>query len=350
MTSRSKLAPLLSLLSCVGSLLLATVESAAQEDSVDGVAQFYRGRQVTIAVGTPPGSPASLYSQAVARHIGRHMPGQPGFIVQHMPGAGGLLAANTAYTTMPRDGTALVTTNSAIFIEPLLGGNGAQFDARRFSWIGGTHVEHMTCITWHTSAVRTLRDAMTRPAIIGSYGADGPSAVFAKAANTFAGTRFSLITGYSGSPEALLAMARGEVDGFCAMGWHELSLRQSTWLTERKVNILFQMGLEKDPEMPDVPSLLDHAKSPVDRRVLELLFTPLELGRPLYAPPNVSDERVQALRTALEKTLGDPQFLADAHKSGLPVQHTRGESIQRLIDGVYAAPTEVLDRAREMSK
>lgn len=334
--------PLELLASVAGWLMISVLHCAAQD--VNGAA--FAGRQITISVGTGPGSPASLYSQAVARHMGRHIPGYPGVVVQHMPGAGGLLAANTAYNNLPRDGTALATTNSTIFLEPLLGGKGAQFDAKSFNWIGGTHVERMTCITWHASGVKSLQDAMARPAIIGSYGAEGPSAKIAMAANRFVGTQLSLITGYASSPEALLAMVRGETDGFCAMGWDELKLRQADWLREKKVNLLFQVGLVKDGELRDVPLLLDHARSPLDRKAMELLFMPLEIGRPIYAPPGVPSDRVEMLRSALAQTLRDMAFLADADRAGLPVQHVSGERIQSLIEQIYSAPKDVLERAR----
>lgn len=303
-------------------------------------------RQITISVGTPPGSPASLYAQLVSRHMGRYLDGNPAIIVQHMPGAGGLVAANAAYITMPNDGTALVTTNSTIFIEPLLGGKGAQFETRKFTWIGGTHVERMTCVTWHTSNVRTLQDAREHAAIIGSYGPDGPSAVFARAANKLAGTRFTLITGYSGGPAALIAMERGEVEGNCALGWHELSLRNAGWLRERKINILFQMGLTQEPELPGVPMLIDQARPGVDRKAMELLITPIEIGRPIYAPPGVDPRTVRVLRSALERALQDPQLLSEAGRSGLPVRHIPGEEIRKLLDEVYRSAPEILSRAR----
>lgn len=325
---------------------LALVLLATGARAQDSAGPWYAGRQVTITVGTPPGSPASLYAQLLSRHMGRHLPGQPRILVHHLPGAGGLTAANTAYLTMPRDGTALVSTNSAIFLEPLLGGRGAQFDARRYTWIGGTHVERMTCVTWHTSNVRTLADAMARSAIIGSYGAEGPSAVFARAANKLAGTRFALITGYSGNQEALVAMQRGEIDGSCAMGWHELSLRRQDWLRDRLVNVLLQMGLRKEPGLADVPLLLDHARSAEDQGALRLLYTPLEFGRPVYAPPGVPDDRVRELRAALARALADPELQAETQRAGLPVQHVPGERIGELIEEIYGAPQAVIDRAR----
>ena len=326
-----------------GAAAQATQESQASNGS------FYAGKQVTITVGTPPGSSASLYAHAVARHMGRHISGTPIVLVQHLPGAGGLVAANRAYQTMPRDGTALVSTNSVIFMNPLLGVPGAQFEPQKFTWIGGTHVEHSTCIAWHTARVKNLQDALTHELLMGSYGASGPSAVFARAANVLAGTKFKLVTGYAGGPEAMIALERGEIEGFCAMGWSELKNRYSTWLTEKKVNILFQMGLEKDEEMPRVPLISDGAKSPTDRSAFDLLFTPLEMGRPIYAPPGIPSEQAQALREALRLTLRDPLFLADAAKMQLDVRHVSAPALQKLIEQIYQAPRDVVERAAAIS-
>jgi tripartite-type tricarboxylate transporter receptor subunit TctC len=328
---------------CVAALAFGLVGSADGQESVE---RFYAGKQITITVGTPAGSSASLYAQVVARHMGRHLPGAPTFIVQHLPGAGGLVAANRAYIAMPRDGTALVTTNSVIFTEPLLGGKGAQFEAPKFTWIGGTHVEHTTCVAWHTARVKNLQDAFAHELVVGSYGSDGPSAVFARATNTLAGTKFKLVTGYAGGPEALIALERGEVEGFCAMGWNELKHRYTAWLAEKKVNILFQMGLEKDEEMPQVPFIADYAKSPVDRAAFELLFTPLEMGRPLYAPPEIPTERADALREALRLTLLDPLFIADAARTRLDLRHVNGSTLQKLVAQIYQTPREVVERAK----
>ena len=329
-----------------GAAAQATREAANQETN----GSFYAGKQISITVGTPPGSSASLYAQAVARHMGRHISGAPIVLVQHLPGAGGLVAANRAYQTMPRDGTALVSTNSVIFLNPLLDVPGAQFEPQKFTWIGGTHVEHSTCVAWHTARVKNLQDALTHELLMGSYGASGPSAVFARAANVLAGTKFKLVTGYAGGPEAMIALERGEVEGFCAMGWSELKNRYSAWLTEKKVNILFQMGLEKDEEMPRVPLISDSAKSPADRSAFNLLFTPLEMGRPIYAPPGVPGEQAQALREALRLTLRDPLFLADAAKMQLDVRHVSAPALQKLIEQIYQAPRDVVERAAAISK
>jgi tripartite-type tricarboxylate transporter receptor subunit TctC len=325
---------------------LAPLPCAAQ----DAVADFYRGKQVSIMVGFTPGGSSSLYAQALARHMGRYLPGSPSFIVQHVPGAGGLVAANNSANTAPRDGTAFAITGRTVAIEPLIGNKNAKFDARAFNWIGTANVEYTTCTLWHTAKVKTLDDALRTEAIVGGSGADATEVVFPKAANKLVGTRFKVVLGYPGSTEILLAMERGEVEGFCGIGWTFLKLRKGDWLKEKKVNILYQMSLTKHPELPDVPAIIDYAKTPDDRKVFEFLFAPQEMGRPFFAPPGVPAERVRAMRSAFAQTLKDAGFLADAEKMGVEVQHVGGEEIQALVERIYASPPEVIARAKAVAE
>src|SRR6266478_8808951 len=207
------------LISCA--LLICISSSSAAQDAV---ADFYRGKQVTIMVGFTPGGSSSLYAQALARHMGRFMPGSPNFIVQHVPGAGGLLVANNIYNTAPRDGTTFAITGRTAAIEPLLGNANAKFDGRRFGWIGTANVEYTTCLAWHTAPVKTLQDAMAKELIVSGTGSDATEVVWPKAANKLLGTKFKIILGYPGSTELLIAMERGETEGFCGLGWTFIKL------------------------------------------------------------------------------------------------------------------------------
>jgi tripartite-type tricarboxylate transporter receptor subunit TctC len=329
------------------SLALCLVAPALAQDAV---ADFYKGKQVTIMVGFTPGGSSSLYAQALARHMGRYLPGNPNFIVQHVPGGGGIVVANTIYNTAPRDGTAFAITGRTAAIEPLFGNANARYDGRRFGWIGTANVEYTTCIAWHTAKVKTLEDAKTTELIVGGSGADATEVVFPKAANKLVGTKFKIILGYPGSTELLLAMERGETEGFCGIGWTFVKLRKGDLLREKKINILFQMSIEKHPELPHVPALIDQARTPDDRKVFEFLFAPQEMGRPFFAPPGVPADRLAALRTAFERTLKDPAFLADADKMGIEVQHVGGEAIHTLLDRIYASPRDVIDRAKAVAE
>jgi tripartite-type tricarboxylate transporter receptor subunit TctC len=342
MRAQSWLKPLLA-----GGLALGLPSAGAAQDAV---ADFYKGKQVSIMVGFTPGGSSSLYAQALGRHMGRYLPGSPSFIVQHVPGAGGLVLANNIYNTVPRDGSAFAITGRTAAIEPLLGNANAKFDGRRFSWIGTANVEYTTCTMWHTARVKTLADALTAEAIVGGSGADATEVVFPKAANKLVGTKFKIVLGYPGSTELLLAMERGETEGFCGIGWTFLKLRKADWLREKKVNILYQMSMTKHPELPDVPAIIDYAKTPEDRKVFEFLFAPQEMGRPFFAPPGLPADRLAALRRAFEQTLKDPAFLADADKMGVEVQHVGGAAIQTLLERIYASPKDVIDRAKAVAE
>jgi tripartite-type tricarboxylate transporter receptor subunit TctC len=337
MRSISKLALLLSAASC-----LTSPPCAAQ----DPVTDFYRGKQVTVLVGSSAGGTASLYAQALARHMGRYLPGGASFVVQHMPGAGGLVAANTIANTAARDGTAFAITSRTTAIEPLLGNRNAKFDGRQLQWLGTANVEYTTCFAWHTAAVKTLADTMSKELIVAGTGADATEVVWPRAANKLIGTRFKIVLGYPGSTEMLLAMERGEVEGNCGLGWTFLKLRKAAWLKEKKINLLFQWSLAKHPDLPDVPLIVDSTKTTEDRQVFEFLLATQEMGRPFFAPPGVPAERVKALRDAFARTLKDPQFLADADKMGIEVQNVGGEAVQALIERIYAAPPEVIARAK----
>ena len=336
-------------------MLLAFIAVAAVPASLpcaaqDAAAEFYKGRQISIVVGFTPGGSSSLYAQALARHMGRHLPGGPSFIVQHVPGAGGLVAANNLYNTAPRDGTVFAITGRTAAIEPLLGNKNAKFDGRQFNWIGTANVEYTTCSLWHTAKVKTLQDALSMEAVVGGSGADATEVIFPKAANKLVGTKFKVVLGYPGSTEILLAMERGEVEGFCGIGWTFLKLRKGDWLRDKKVNILYQMSIEKHPELPDIPAIIDYAKTADDRKVFEFLFAPQDMGRPFFAPPGVPAERVAALRAAFARTLKDAQFLAEAEKMGVEVQHVGGERIQQLVERIYASPADVIARAKAVAE
>ena len=330
-----------------GALLICISSSSAAQDAV---ADFYRGKQVTIMVGFTAGGSSSLYAQALARHMGRYLPGSPNFIVQHVPGAGGLVVANTIANTVTRDGTAFAITGRTAAIEPLLGNANAKFDGRKFGWLGTANVEYTTCLAWHTAPVKTLQDAMAKELIVSGTGSDATEVVWPKAANKLLGTKFKIVLGYPGSTEMLLALERGEVEGNCGLGWTFIKLRKADWLRDKKINVLFQWSLRSHPDIPDVPLIIDRARTPEDRKVFEFLFAPQEMGRPFFAPPGVPPERLAALRLAFERTLKDSQFLADADKMGLEVQHVGGEAIEKLLERLYASPKEVIERAKAVAE
>ncbi|HET7679024.1 MAG TPA: tripartite tricarboxylate transporter substrate-binding protein [Xanthobacteraceae bacterium] len=329
--------------------LLCAIVAATQPARAEEPAEFYKGKLVTILVGYSPGGSASFYSQALARHMGKYLPGNPKFVVQHMPGAGGLLMAEHLYNAAPRDGTVFGITVRTAGIAPLLGNTKLKFDGRKFGWIGSAAVEYSTCFSWQSSQVKTLDEATKKEVIVGAAGADATASIWPRAVNALVGTKFKIVTGYPGSNEVVLALERGEIDGYCSLSWTYIKLRKPDWLAEKKINLLFQMGVDKHPDLPDVPLISDYAKTPEDRQIFDFLFAPQAMGRPFLAPPGLPAERLQLLRKAFEQTLKDPDFVKDAQKLSLEVEHVPGEKLQEIVDRLYALPRSVLDRAAQVS-
>jgi tripartite-type tricarboxylate transporter receptor subunit TctC len=326
-------------------MALCMVAAAIHQARADDTPEFYKDKLITILVGYTPGGSASFYAQAVAKHMGKYLPGHPKFVVQHMPGAGGLLMADHLYNAAPRDGTVFGITVRTAGIAPLLGNTKVKFDGRKFGWIGSAAVEYSTCFSWKTSPVKTLADAQNREVIVGSAGADATASLWPRAVNALVGTKFKIVTGYPGSNEVVLAVERGEIDGYCALSWTYIKLRKADWLKDKKINLLFQMGLQKHPDLPNVPLISDYAKTKEDRQIFDFALAPQGMGRPFLAPPGVPPERLQALRVAFERTLKDPQFLEEAEKLALEVEHVSGEAVSAIVDQLYALPKSVIDRA-----
>lgn len=326
------------------SLSLAAAPAVAQT----GVADFYRGKTVRILIGFGPGGSSAFYAEILARYMARHLPGSPSFVAQHMPGAGGLTVANYIQQRSPRDGTEFAITSRTAAFEPQRGNKNAAFDPLKFNWIGNANVENSTCISWHTSPVKKMEDVFVHDFIVGGTGADTLAIAMPKTLNKLMGTKFKLVTGYPISTDILLAIERGELNGFCGLGWTFLKLRKAEWLAEKKVSVLFQMAMEKHPDLPDVPLIQEIAKNSDDRQILELLLAPQEMGRPFFAPPDVPADRVKALRDAFAKTLADPDYLRDAEKSGIEVQYTSGEAVHELLTKAYAASPAAVKRSIEL--
>lgn len=327
-------------------LTVAAFAAPSVASKQQSVADFYRGRQIKIMVGFSAGGSSSLYAQALARHMSPFIPGNPNIVVQHMPGAGGLIAANYIFSNAARDGSEFAITSRTAALEPLLGNANAKFDARKFNWIGNANIENSVCISWHTAPAITVQDVFGKELVVGGGSSASQEVMFPRAFNRLLGTKFKIITGYPGSTEILLAVERGEVHGMCGIGWTFVKLRKADWLREKKINVLFQMALQKHPDIPDVPAILDFAKRAEDRQVIEFLFAPQEMGRPFFAPPDVPGDRVAALRAAFAQTLKDPKFLEDAEKLGVEIQLVAGDAIQRLIEKIYASPPAIIERAK----
>jgi tripartite-type tricarboxylate transporter receptor subunit TctC len=309
---------------------------------------FFKGKTLFVQVGASAGGSASHYAQAVARHIGRHLPGEPHVVVQHVPGAGGLLVANNIYNSAPRDGTVIAITSRAFATAPLVGNANARYDSRKFGWLGSSSVEYSVCFSRQGAEVKSVQDALTKELIVGAAGSAGTASMFAEMANKLIGTRIKSITGYPGSTEVILALERGEIDGYCGLSWTYIKLRKPEWIRDHKINILFQMGPSKHPDLMDVPFLPDLTRSEQDRAVAKFLLIPQAIGRPFFAPPGLPQGRLETLRSAFDATMHDSAFLTEAEQMKLEVEFVSGKDAQSIVEGLYETPEMVIREATKL--
>lgn len=328
----------------IGALALAAPLSA------QSTADFYRGKVLSIYVGFTTGGGYDAYARFLARHIYRHIPGEPKTVVQNMPGAGGLTLTNWLYSVAAKDGSVIATIEPGSAFEPLWGNPGAQFDATKFVWLGGMNSEVSTCQAWHTSPVKSLEEAREKVMIVGGTGSSDGNYIYPKVLNEFVGTKFKLVSGYPGTTEIQLAMERGEVHGTCGWFWSSILTRRAAWLNEKKIIPLVQLALEKHPNFPDVPLAIDMAKTEDDRKALELILAPTKMGRPYIAPPGIPAERIAVLRGAFATAMKDPAFLEDAKKLDFEINPTTGEEISAIVQRIYATPKPIVERAAQARK
>jgi tripartite-type tricarboxylate transporter receptor subunit TctC len=306
---------------------------------------FYRGKKIELIIGYSSGGTYDLYARLVARHLGRHIPGNPLIVPRNMPGAGSRTAATWLYSVAPRDGTVLATADQSLSLQQAAGDTRIKFDTTKFVYIGNPNVENNTTATWHTSGVRTIEDAKRREVTMGATGGS-TSSQYPKAMNALLGTKFKIILGYPGGNEINLAMERGEVDGRGSNSWASWKATRPQWLAEKKINILVQIGFKKAPDLPDVPLLMDLAANDADRALLRALSASTQIGRPIFTAPEVPPERVAALRAAFDAMIRDPAFLADARQSHFEIDYIPGEAMQKLVAEIVGMPKEQSERLK----
>jgi tripartite-type tricarboxylate transporter receptor subunit TctC len=326
-------------------VLLAAAASAA---GAQGAAAFYKGKSVDLYIGYSAGGAYDLYARMIARHIGKHIPGNPTVLPRNMEGAGSLRLANWLYNVAPKDGTALGTIGRGTGFDPLLGNKAAQFDAAKFTWIGSANNEVSVCVAWNGSGITRFEDLKTRELVVGGTSSSADTDQFPKIVNGVLGTKMKVVTGYPGGNEVGLAMERGEVQGRCGWSWSSVKSTHQKWIDEKKFNILVQLALDKHPDLPHVPLVIDLAKSEEQQRILRLIFARQVMGRPFLAPPGVPPERTAALRKAFMDTMADKEFLADTEKAQLEITPVPGDRVEQLVKDIYATPKELADKAASL--
>jgi tripartite-type tricarboxylate transporter receptor subunit TctC len=327
----------------LATLLLLTVLAPARAEDP---AEFFRGKTLRIVVGVGVGSGYDLNARLLARHLPDYIPGHPAVIVQNQPGAGSLTMTNQLFVAGPFDGTAIGASFNGMPTAPLLQPAAARFDPTKFGWLGSTNRETQVTYVWHTAPVQTFDDLKTTELIVGAQAPGSTQYDFPMLANAIFGTRFKIVTGYESTPKIHLAMERGEVQGNGATNWTTLKLLNSDWIEQKKIRVLAQWGLTKHPDLPDVPLVLDLAKSDADRQALRLGLARLEYGRPFFLPPSVPAERVAALRRAFDAALRDKALIAEAEQAKIEIDPLTGEEVAELVKQVSATPAEVVGRVR----
>lgn len=307
-------------------------------------------KPIELYVGYSVGGGYDIYARLLARHMGRHLPGNPVIVPRNMEGAGSLRLANWLYKAAPRDGSVIGTIGRGIAFDPLLGGQGAQFQATQFGWIGSANDEVSVCVSWGQKRVARFEDVFTRELIVGGTGATADTDLFPKIINGVLGTKFKVITGYPGGNDVTLAMQRGEVDGRCGWSWSSIKTNHPQWVKDGTINLLVQLSLEKHPDLPQVPLIMDFIKTEEQKAILRVVFARQVMGRPFLAPPGVPAERLATLRKAFDATMADKAFLAEAEKLKLEVTPVRGEAVQALVAEVYRTPAALLKKAAAASQ
>jgi tripartite-type tricarboxylate transporter receptor subunit TctC len=325
------------------SLILVAIAAPAGAQTV---ADFYRGKTLTITVGLAAGGGYDLHARVLAKYLGRHVPGMPAVVVKNSPGAGGLTLVNALSSSISRDGTEIATFDRGIALDPLFGGSQVRFDPLKLGWIGSTDNDASTCLSWHTSPVKTVEDVMRTPLIVGATGATAVANTFPRVLNAVLNTKFVIIPGYPGAADALVAMERGETQGFCSLGFSTLEALRPEWVRDRKVNVFVQLALEKSRDHPNVPLALDFAKTEADRQAIALIVSPNRFARPFAAPPGVPPQRLEALRQAFDDTVRDPEYLAEAKARALHVELVTGAELEAVLRRLYATPSEIVTRVK----
>jgi tripartite-type tricarboxylate transporter receptor subunit TctC len=313
----------------------------------DDVADFYKGKQIRMVIRSGVGGGYDQYARMLAKHIGKHIPGNPTVLPVNMPGGGGITAANHIATAAAQDGTVLTIASQGLPMDQALGLNPSfKADLRTFNWIGNMSDSNQVLVTWHTSQTKSLDDAFKRETVIGVTGAGSISTMIPAAMNSVIGTKFRIIAGYPDGTDVNLAMERGEVEGRGTNPYASYVAITPHYIRDKLIHMLVQVGAKKDPAIGNVPLLADYAKTDDQRQILDFFARAVSVGRPIATTPNVPKERVEALRRAFDATLKDPEFIADAEKQGAEISPMSGLELQQLVNGMISAPPAILEKVK----
>ncbi|MEA2906951.1 MAG: hypothetical protein QOI12_4338 [Alphaproteobacteria bacterium] len=328
----------------LGAAAILALASAAHADD------FYRGKQIKLLVGADPGGSYDIHARLIARFLAQHIPGNPQILVQNMQGAGSLNAANFVYGVAPQDGTVMVAVLQTIVQNQLSNDRNVKFDAGRFQWIGNPTASVNVIVTWHSSPVKTLQDAMAEPAVIGITSQASSGGMEVALANNVLGTKFQAVTGYRGGNEIDIALERGEVVGRAGQSWAGWKQTRPGWIRDQQLNILAQIGQARARDLAHVPLITEAADGDEKRQILALYSDGIALGRPLLVGPGVPAERVAILRLAFRQTIGDPRFLEEAARLGVDIEPIHGAELQAIVGRMLATPRDIVGKLDDAIK
>jgi tripartite-type tricarboxylate transporter receptor subunit TctC len=329
-------------------LVAVTMAAAAYPvvSSAQTVEAFYKGKTIDLIVGGAAGGGYDIYGRAVARHWGKHIPGNPTFAVRNMPGAAGMAMLRHTASAAVRNGLVVGTTFPLAILKPLMEKRD-DYLPTSFSYIGSANQETRVCLATKSQPVKTMDDALTREVVMGGNAPGGAPHDTPIMLNNILGTKFKLVAGYPGTQEIALAVERGEVGGICGFGWTSLMSQQPQWVTDNKINIMVQIAMEPYPALVKmgVPMIWNWVKTDEQKRVLEFLMAEQVYGRPFLGPPGIPADRLAALRDGFMATMRDPEFLADAEKTGIEVDPVSGEKFEAMIKRVAGSPPDIIEKA-----
>lgn len=331
----------------IGALACAISLTTASLVLAETPAEFYKGKTISMMIGYPPGGGYDIYARLIANHMERHMPGNPSIVPKNRPGAASLTAVNELYSVYPKDGSHIATFARSVAMDRLLGRQGTNFEPTEFNWIGSANNEVSICTVWHTVGIKSVRDLLTREIIFGANAAGSESDVYPTILRNLFGAKVRTVTGYPGANDLMLAMERGETQGRCGYTWSAAQATRADWIAEGKIVVALQFAVEKHPDLPNVPTVMELARNDHERQALELILAGQAMGRPFAAPPGVPADRVTALRRAFDATMSDVAFRAEADRLKLELQPVPGEDIQALVARMFAAPKDVIETARQ---
>jgi tripartite-type tricarboxylate transporter receptor subunit TctC len=331
-------------LSCALAVALAAVAGAAAAETP---AEFFKGKTITVVQASEPGGAYDLYARFFGNHAQKHIPGGPSVVQQYMPGAGGVRAANYLFNAAAQDGTVIGMLEQGTALDKVLRDDPAmKFDITKFHWIGTVGGDTWMIGLWHTAPAASIQGAREKEVLLGSSGKSSTTYIYPMLINSIGGTKFKVVLGYKGAPEMDLAMERGETHGRGGT-WAAWKTRQKTNIETGKINFILQVSAKPHPAWPNVPRMVDLARNEDERRMLEFMTVPTQVGRSLVAPPGVPADRVQALRRAFDATMKDPELMAEVKRADVEVTGEPGEELQELMTKLAATPPAIVERVRK---